>query len=118
MNISYFNSIKVRLEHFKAVVCPLGDPHFNSIKVRLEHTADTVTDKIVTHFNSIKVRLERKWFNRRPLCVKFQFHKGTIRTLPRVGGVFVCPVFQFHKGTIRTYDDFNYPAFANDISIP
>ena len=55
------------------------------------------------YFNSIKVRLE--------LLVKmiilflfsrFQFHKGTIRTLLFIYCIFQFILFQFHKGTIRT----------------
>ena len=57
----------------------------------------------LTDFNSIKVRLEQHGTvegNERP--ARFQFHKGTIRTLllhrPRRQQI----PFQFHKGTIRT----------------
>ena len=32
----------------------------------------------------------------------FQFHKGTIRTLRKVGAILANTRFQFHKGTIRT----------------
>ena len=32
----------------------------------------------------------------------FQFHKGTIRTKPKVDSRTSIFIFQFHKGTIRT----------------
>ena len=35
---------------------------------------------------------------------KFQFHKGTIRTLQEGISVSQSLEFQFHKGTIRTYE--------------
>ena len=77
-----------------------------------------------SNFNSIKVRLERTKIISISVRIKFQFHKGTIRTkqqyhknyhhadfnsikvrLERSAGV-VCDTarcqFQFHKGTIRT----------------
>ena len=34
--------------------------------------------------------------------LRFQFHKGTIRTGPASGSPTPPPRFQFHKGTIRT----------------
>ena len=36
---------------------------------------------------------------------KFQFHKGTIRTLGRIDFASRSLIFQFHKGTIRTEED-------------
>ena len=35
--------------------------------------------------------------------IKFQFHKGTIRTLRGFGILAFPHEFQFHKGTIRTW---------------
>ena len=55
--------------------------NFNSIKVRLE--LETVIRLIVPfpYFNSIKVRLEQKNGEKVTACgMRFQFHKGTIRT--------------------------------------
>ena len=54
------------------------------------------------YFNSIKVRLERSAPQYVAKYVKFQFHKGTIRTDLSHNDVFSCAPFQFHKGTIRT----------------
>ena len=76
------------------------------------------------NFNSIKVQLERSTSKVRGIQIKFQFHKGTIRTqnltkergvqrdfnsikvqLEPIGPLFKMssvPTFQFHKGTIRT----------------
>ena len=34
--------------------------------------------------------------------LRFQFHKGTIRTFYLFALRFLCRLFQFHKGTIRT----------------
>ena len=36
------------------------------------------------------------------LCLLFQFHKGTIRTVGPVVSAAGSILFQFHKGTIRT----------------
>ena len=76
------------------------------------------------HFNSIKVRLEHLFFGLFQFFpVKFQFHKGTIRTIgfaekafknyhfnsikvrleqPKHDSDSSIFIFQFHKGTIRT----------------
>ena len=80
-NLSYFNSIKVRLRLYAArrVRCRAGD--FNSIKVRLRQCLDRI----------------------KPRCFGFQFHKGTIETMIRNCEFFTSPKFQFHKGTIETY---------------
>ena len=54
------------------------------------------------NFNSIKVRLEPLQKYKEIQNSKFQFHKGTIRTLFKSDvSDFPLP-FQFHKGTIRT----------------
>ena len=60
----------------------IKDRYFNSIKVQLELMKDCVAWLKNLYFNSIKVQLEQKdsLYNQvQPL--KFQFHKGTIRTL-------------------------------------
>ena len=56
-----------------------------------------------TNFNSIKVRLEPWPLTCSPADFQqFQFNKGTIRTLRKVGAILANTRFQFHKGTIRT----------------
>ena len=57
---------------------------------------------VLVHFNSIKVRLEPNILNAGSIKLKFQFHKGTIRTVRLLLGIIVFSSFQFHKGTIRT----------------
>ena len=55
--------------------------NFNSIKVRLEPFVK-MTDVVPYHdFNSIKVRLEPYAGKGSGFSQRFQFHKGTIRTL-------------------------------------
>ena len=54
--------------------------HFNSIKVRLEPPDAALMAIFLTHFNSIKVRLEQGSLSMPRILLKFQFHKGTIRT--------------------------------------
>ena len=76
--------------------------HFNSIKVRLERSADGSNINANHHFNSIKVRLELKKTAHKKTFIRFQFHKGTIRTLSRQTISNYIEQFQFHKGTIRT----------------
>ena len=56
------------------------------------------------NFNSIKVRLEPMEISITTMETKFQFHKGTIRTLQEGISVSQSLEFQFHKGTIRTYE--------------
>ena len=56
--------------------------HFNSIKVQLEHRKLQCNSEGLQNFNSIKVQLERtpgrQWVRS---SSRFQFHKGTIRTI-------------------------------------
>ena len=54
-------------------------------------------------FNSIKVQL-RLYSPLRDLALamKFQFHKGTIKTGFRNDRRYDADIFQFHKGTIKT----------------
>ena len=83
----------------------------------------TLLDILISNFNSIKVRLKQQ-FQKDPLTyLKFQFHKGTIKTnlslqktalykhfnsikvrLKRLGSYAGKGIglFQFHKGTIKT----------------
>ena len=62
----------------------------------------TTASGFLADFNSIKVQLELLF----PLLLlpgaKFQFHKGTIRTLFEGRDNIEDETFQFHKGTIRT----------------
>ena len=54
------------------------------------------------NFNSIKVQLELQHAKTDGRSFqRFQFHKGTIRTIYTLG-LFGSYLFQFHKGTIRT----------------
>ena len=53
-------------------------------------------------FNSIKVQLEPVTKRYVESHLRFQFHKGTIRTVRLIDRFFVPRLFQFHKGTIRT----------------
>ena len=98
---SYFNSIKVRLE--LPLLCLLINLfyYFNSIKVRLEPWLNKMV-LLLLNFNSIKVRLEPRRVHGRYVDELFQFHKGTIRTLFVNNPAFIVLRFQFHKGTIRT----------------
>ena len=56
----------------------------------------------ISYFNSIKVQLEQKIRRVKEAIEKFQFHKGTIRTLCQFPYDGSRATFQFHKGTIRT----------------
>ena len=58
VNISNFNSIKVRLEYFQQVAYLHLQQNFNSIKVRLEYVPNYIKTAMQLNFNSIKVRLE------------------------------------------------------------
>ena len=54
--------------------------YFNSIKVQLEHAWGGMPHLWMYHFNSIKVQLERLALALLNGNGRFQFHKGTIRT--------------------------------------
>ena len=76
---------------------------------------------LLLNFNSIKVQLEPC---NRYCCfllhVKFQFHKGTIRTEAAGLNPYLMMEFQFHKGTIRTtdyVDDFVQMIHFNSIKV-
>ena len=58
MCVTYFNSIKVRLELVAQFHVLLADSDFNSIKVRLELPIVIAAMMHIIDFNSIKVRLE------------------------------------------------------------
>ena len=75
-----FNSIKVRLERY--ISHDRRRAHgFNSIKVRLELQIKPISTQKLYSFNSIKVRLELTSDSFRRVFPRFQFHKGTIRTM-------------------------------------
>ena len=102
--LSYFNSIKVRLELIiKVLIYALSlifQFHKGTIRTKLQNQIQELN----ANFNSIKVRLE-------PTSVlvllnqihQFQFHKGTIRTQNGRRARSWYRRFQFHKGTIRTF---------------
>ena len=78
--ISYFNSIKVRLEQ-SVVNLNLGHATFQFHKgaIRTRQSFDKLND-FQKNFNSIKVRLEQLEATINKLVKEFQFHKGAIRT--------------------------------------
>ena len=54
--------------------------HFNSIKVRLKLNNYQSLGVDFDYFNSIKVRLKQPIVSTELELLKFQFHKGTIKT--------------------------------------
>ena len=48
--------------------------------------------------------------------MKFQFHKGTIKTRPRKDEERADNPFQFHKGTIKTFRAGDYQASFADFN--
>ena len=78
--ITYFNSIKVRLEHdvfSTSDTANIFQFHKGTIRTR----AGTTVLELLPNFNSIKVRLEQRKLVKLLRANKFQFHKGTIRTV-------------------------------------
>ena len=68
-------------------------------------------------FNSIKVRLRLYAAELRDRQAKFQFHKGTIKTMSTDQEQRVAKLFQFHKGTIKTLSEDERTIIAH-VSIP
>ena len=103
--MSYFNSIKVRLERDeKASHLQIVSTNFNSIKVRLELASDLFKPNFFTLFQFHKGKIRTLIIYRAIVRgSRFQFHKGTIRTSPPSSPLPTPSEFQFHKGTIRTY---------------
>ena len=104
---SYFNSIKVRLEHvLGSIPVPFHD-NFNSIKVRLEHDTDIGVLPLLCYFNSIKVRLELDK-QAHSDDEDGYFNSIKVRLEPDAFLLFQKELsrFQFHKGTIRTRIEF------------
>ena len=67
----------------KTVKCGHADEfvsYFNSIKVRLKLSFHKKHLNLSSYFNSIKVRLKLKLVNYFLFSIRFQFHKGTIKT--------------------------------------
>ena len=71
--------------------------------------------KFQFHKGTIKTALRKKSFYP---SNKFQFHKGTIKTNEYDRFATDFWLFQFHKGTIKTRPSLLYPIFVNQISIP
>ena len=71
--------------------------YFNSIKVRLELSGFGKVGYHNRHFNSIKVRLERWLSIVIQFLASFQFHKGTIRTLTEASLLLVLTDFNSIK---------------------
>ena len=131
--LRYFNSIKVRLKRLKdflnnelklfqfhkgTIKTQQGQyQHFNSIKVRLKLIRPKRSAAMRSHFNSIKVRLKQLTIMQTRWPSRFQFHKGTIKTLRSLKNFAADLLFQFHKGTIKTYVSFRI-ANTDAISIP
>ena len=77
--------------------------YFNSIKVRLKRIEYAEAVFGLFYFNSIKVRLKRTLLSgEKGQKPQFQFHKGTIKTIPQPSLQLSDTRFQFHKGTIKT----------------
>ena len=81
-----FNSIKVQLEHWWVPDEMYAGRNFNSIKVQLELLVSQILFHTSSDFNSIKVLLERRMLQAPIIITRFQFHKGTIRTVHPLSG--------------------------------
>ena len=122
----YFNSIKVRLEHY-SFLNKWMEAKFQFHKGAIRTLCLLLRYLIFPYFNSIKVRLERPArCGQNKIGGAFQFHKGAIRTAT-LSGLFIQDsyfnsikvrleqttipstrrvfLFQFHKGAIRTHDE-------------
>ena len=96
----YFNSIKVRLEHY-SFLNKWMEAKFQFHKGAIRTLCLLLRYLIFPYFNSIKVRLEPTLFAELQELFLFQFHKGAIRTHDEVMAQ-TQQTFQFHKGAIRT----------------
>ena len=97
-----FNSIKVQLKREDGKLSVCNNMCFNSIKVQLKHGAKFFVEESLRfqfHKGTIKTRHHRYTLYHFP---KFQFHKGTIKTITAQLLVPADMLFQFHKGTIKT----------------
>ena len=81
LQVVYFNSIKVRLKRSSNANPARPLSYFNSIKVRLKPPCHLRPAGASMHFNSIKVRLKLDGESVFICHCKFQFHKGTIKTV-------------------------------------
>ena len=116
--ISYFNSIKVRLELKDVVQRLLADSAFQFHKGTIRTYLPNLCNDEDSNFNSIKVRLELKDVVQRLLADSaFQFHKGTIRTyLPNL-----CNDEDSNFNSIKVRLEQFYPSLpkaSEQISIP
>ena len=91
--------------------------NFNSIKVQLKLHLLNVSDRVLRfqfHKGTIKTRNLLRAVR---LSQAFQFHKGTIKTSAKLPNFIQTSEFQFHKGTIKT-GNLGAPGGRWDISIP
>ena len=122
--VLHFNSIKVRLKRkynyaeykkywfqfHKGTIktrshcfLSLHKHYFNSIKVRLKQSS-LMAILSISHFNSIKVRLKLSvWIVSTLICLLFQFHKGTIKTVSRIGHGLKFPDFNSIKVRLKLW---------------
>ena len=70
-----------------------------------------------TGFNSTTVQLIRRLYIRNLQGSMFQFHNGTINTLPYDREANIPDVFQFHNGTINTVRK-GKTGWSEQVSIP
>ena len=96
----YFNSIKVRLNHFltNGVYLPYS---FQFHKGTIKPLGLVITIVFLSNFNSIKVRLNLSQKRYTRDMSLFQFHKGTIKPILPLLSFYKAYLFQFHKGTIK-----------------
>ena len=64
------------------VACKVACKDFNSIKVQLKQANTERIKQLKANFNSIKVQLKHTNLTGENTTTIFQFHKGTIKTLP------------------------------------
>ena len=89
---SYFNSIKVQLKLSSSLRGIFTMCNFNSIKVQLKRRASILFCISRIYFNSIKVQLKLKDMDEYDRVFRFQFHKGTIKTLYTISCQTCCRI--------------------------
>ena len=80
LKLTYFNSIKVRLELIILFQLQGDGVIFQFHKGAIRTVMGAGNDIIDFNFNSIKVRLEPHQSQPSAAYLRFQFHKGAIRT--------------------------------------
>ena len=76
---------------------------FNSTMVRLKLKMFNKKIRSLKSFNSTMVRLKRTLGDIIKLCFNgFQFHNGSIKTIPPKPPLWIFSLFQFHNGSIKT----------------